>query len=242
MHWMPALEICVDTVQGLDAAVAGTADRIELCSALALGGLTPGPGLIAAAVVCGVPCHVMIRPRAGDFVLRPGDLDVMRADIAAVKAAGMAGVVIGASRPDGTLDLAALNSLHQAAKGLHVTLHRAFDLTPDAQTALEDTVDLGISRILTSGQAATARQGAAMLERLVKQAAGRIEIMAGSGVSAQNAQAVLATGVNALHASCGVPDSDHANCDLLNIGAGRVTDKAGIASLRSAMSRKESPA
>ncbi|MGL6211569.1 MAG: copper homeostasis protein CutC, partial [Paracoccaceae bacterium] len=125
------LEVCVDTVAGLEAAVAGGADRIELCTGLALGGLTPSAGLMRHAAGCGVPVMAMIRPRAGDCVWSEAELLAMEADIAAAQAAGLAGAVLGASMPDGCLDRVALARLVQAAQGMDLTLHRCFDLVPD---------------------------------------------------------------------------------------------------------------
>lgn len=229
------LEICVDSLQGLAAASAGGADRIELCSALGLGGLTPSPGLMAQAGRATLPCHAMIRPRAGDFVLRAGDLDAMRGDIAAARSTCLAGVVIGAALPDAALDTDTLGELIGAAKGMEVTLHRVFDLTPDPFAALDAAMALGVRRVLTSGQAATALQGADLLARLVKHAAGRIEIMAGGGVTAENAPALISTGVDALHASASSPDPQHMDCTRIGIPAPKRTDSKKVAGLRAAL-------
>jgi copper homeostasis protein len=196
------LEVCVDTVAGLAAAVEGGADRVELCSALGLGGLTPSVGMMQAAAGCGVPVMAMIRPRAGDFVWSEAERVVMKADIAAARNTGLAGVVLGASLPDGRLDVATLAHLVAEAKGLDLTLHRCFDLVPDMGEALEAAVKLGFRRVLTSGGAATAEAGAARLRALVDQAGGRISIMAGAGVTVANAPALLALGVRELHGSC----------------------------------------
>ncbi len=231
----PILEICVDSPAGLAAAVSGGADRIELCSALALGGLTPGPGLIALAARAGVPCHAMIRPAPGDFVLRSGDLAAMCADIAAVRSAGLAGVVIGVARPDGTLDAGALARLREAAHGLEVTLHRVFDLAPDPLVAVDTAIDLGLTRILTSGQAPAAPDGTALLKTLVQHAAGRIQIMAGGGVGLAAVRPLLATGIDALHASASRPDPSQADCTRIGIAAPRIADPAVVADLRAAM-------
>lgn len=205
------IEVCVDTPAGLEIAVGAGADRIELCSALALDGLTPGPGLVRLARDVPVPVMAMVRPRAGDFVFGPGDLWAALEDIAHMRRVGLAGVVLGASLPDGRLDTEALARMADAATGLDLTLHRAFDLTPDPFSALEDAVALGFSRILTSGQARTASDGADLLSRLVEAAEGRIGIMAGAGVRAADAARLAATGVDALHgsfrASSGLPDA-----------------------------------
>ena len=200
----PTLEVCVDTPAGLAAAVAGGADRIELCAALSLHGLTPAPGLMAQAahVVC--PVYAMIRSRQGDFVYGPADLDAMRRDIDAARSAGLAGVAIGANRSTGELDTDALSALAHHAAGLGMTLHRAFDLVPDFGPALEAAIELGFERILTSGGHRSAPAGAERLAALVSQAAGRISIMAGSGLNADNVADLIArTGVREVHGSCG---------------------------------------
>jgi copper homeostasis protein len=224
------LEVCVDSAEGLAEAVAGGADRIELCAALALGGLTPSTGLIALAARCGVPVVAMIRPRAGDFVWSEAEVGVMEAEIAAVRAAGLAGVVLGASLPDGRLDLPVLRRLvvasqaeagnrflrrnrDRAFKGsgpefsktpgaLELVLHRAIDLAPDMSAALEAAVKLGFHRILTSGGETTAEAGAVRIAALVQQAAGRITVMPGSGVSPANAALLKGLGIREIHASC----------------------------------------
>ena len=229
------LEICVDCHDGLAAAVAGGADRIELCSALSEGGLTPGPGLIRAAADCPHPCHAMIRPRGGDFVLRPGEQTGMIEDIAAIRATGLAGVVFGLLHPDGRLDLDALSTLVEASGDLHVTLHRAFDLVRDPFEALDHAVDLGVRRILTSGQSVTARDGVPLLQRLVSYADGRIEIMAGGGITPDCVCDLVATGVDALHASCGVPDPVQHQTHPLGIAQRRVTSVSAVAALKSKM-------
>ncbi len=197
------LEVCVDSAEGLEAAIDGGAQRIELCSALDLGGLTPSKGLMALAAKAPVPVYAMIRPRAGDFVFDAASRDVMLADIDAARESGLAGVVLGASLPDGRLDFDLLAVLAKRADGMGWTLHRAFDLAPDPSSALEQAVELGFERILTSGQAAKATDGKAVLRRLVAQAEGRISIMAGSGITPVNvADVVIETGVREVHASC----------------------------------------
>ncbi|MGN6365938.1 copper homeostasis protein CutC [Asticcacaulis taihuensis] len=203
----PLLEICVDTLNGLNAAITCGADRIELCAALSEGGLTPSRGFMALAAEAGCPVRAMIRPRAGDFTYSGGELAVMRADIAAVAEAGLAGVVFGANQADGALDLTALEDLCRQAQdfGLETALHRSFDLTPDPSAALEVAIALGFDTVLTSGGAASAPEGVATLQALVAQAAGRIEILAGGGVRADSADGLLRAGVLALHASCRAP-------------------------------------
>lgn len=201
---MTLLEICVDDAAGLEAAIEGGADRVELCSVLELGGLTPTPGLIALASHANVPVRAMIRPRPGDFVFSESDLRAMLADIAAVRNAGLEGVVLGASLPDGRLDLDTLRILVKAASGLKLTLHRAIDLVPDMAEAVEQAIALGFDTILTAGLARTAPEGIEQIALAHRVAAGRITIMAGSGINAETAPALLdRVPLPALHASCG---------------------------------------
>lgn len=200
------LEVCVDTPAGLAAAIAGGADRIELCAALGLQGLTPAPGLMALAASAPVPIYPMIRPRNGDFCFDARDLDVMRHDIDAARSYGLAGVSIGANRPDGDLDLDVLEKLVKHSAGLGLTLHRSFDFVTDQAAALEAAIALGFERVLTSGGALTALAGAERLADLVAQADGRIRILAGAGVRASNvAELVRRTGVREVHGSFGGP-------------------------------------
>ncbi len=202
------IEICVDDADGLQAAVAGGADRIELCSVLELGGLTPSPGLLALASRAPVPVRVMIRPRPGDFVFSEADIKTMLADIAAVREAGLEGVVLGASLGDGRLDLDVLKTLRSAASGLRATLHRAIDLVPDMSEAVEQAIELGFDTILTSGRARTAVEGIEDIALAHRLAAGRITIMAGSGVNGDTAPQVLSRiRLDALHGACAEPAS-----------------------------------
>ncbi|MFT7722896.1 MAG: copper homeostasis protein CutC [Roseateles sp.] len=203
---MRLLEVCVDDVAGLDAAQAGGADRIELCSSLGLGGLTPSAGLMAEAARRPLPAIALIRPRGGGFVYSAGEERVMLGDIERAADAGLAGVALGALTPDGDLDLAMLGRLARRADGLQLTLHRAFDLVRDPAAALEAAVALGFHRILTSGGAPAAGAGSARLAALVAQSRGRIVVLAGSGIHADNVRELLrATGVREVHASCRVP-------------------------------------
>lgn len=199
------LEVCVDSPAGLAAAVDGGADRIELCAALDVGGLTPPPGLMALAAQGRVPVHAMIRPRAGDFIFDGDDEAAMVADIEAALTAGLAGVVIGASHNDGSLDTGMLARLKAVSGNAGVTLHRAFDLVPDMGRALEEAIDLGFDCILTSGGQRTAIEGADMIARLNDKAAGRIGIMPGSGLHPDNVESILKLGVGEVHASCRRP-------------------------------------
>jgi copper homeostasis protein len=197
------LEVCVDSAQGLAAAVAGGADRIELCAALELGGLTPSPGLMRLAAASAVPVYAMVRPRAGHFIYDEAEIALMLAEIDAAGDAGLAGVVLGASLSDGRLDARALARLHRRADGMGTTLHRAIDLCPDLFEATHIAADLGFDRILTSGGARRAPDGIAGLLRCCEAADGRIAIMPGSGVGVDNVALLRAQlAVSQFHASC----------------------------------------
>ena len=201
------LEVCVEDAEGLAAAVAGGADRIELCSALCLGGLTPSTGLMSLAAAAPVPVYAMIRPRAGDFVYSDTELDVMAHDIESARRSGMAGIVLGAARKDGRLDEKALSRLKDVSTGLGTTLHRVFDLVPEQAEAIEMAVKLGFERILTSGGARNAIDGIDALEEAVAKAAGRISIMPGGGISYRMVAALLPRlPVREIHASCSVAE------------------------------------
>jgi len=231
------IEVCIDDVLSLKACTKGDADRIELCSALDLGGLTPSPGLIAAASKVAVPSRAMIRPRAGDFCFTEEEAEVMLADIAAVRAAGLAGVVLGATTAENDLDRALLTRLVAAADGLSKTLHRAVDLLPDPVSAVDLAVDLGFDCILTSGGALTAEAGAPVIAAMVERAAGRIDIMAGSGVRPENAAAIRrATRADWLHSSCTRAEAN--GSDIRRFGFGpaerRLADPDRIRALKAA--------
>ena len=231
------LEICVDDVAGLEAAVRGGADRIELCAALSGGGVTPSAGFMQRAASCGLPVSVMIRPRAGDFVFTRDEADVMKRDIDAARAAGLSGLVLGASLGDGSLDIALLEELRRHADGLDMTLHRAFDVVPDMDEALEAAIALGFPRILTSGGARSALEGIEALAHLSGRAAGRIVIMPGAGVRPQSVQALLDRfPITEIHASCSaVPfyDPESWVARLGFTGDGRKgTDEAAVRELK----------
>jgi copper homeostasis protein len=199
------LEVCVEDASGLQAAIDGGADRIELCSALSVGGLTPSPGLMVLAGKADIPVYAMIRPRPGDFVFDAGDIAVMRVEIDAARSAGLAGVVLGANRLDGALDKEALKELVDHSQGLGLTLHRAFDLVPDFADAVKIAVDFGFERILTSGGAKRAPDGVDHLAAIIKHARGRISIMPGSGVTLETVGELLSRlSVTEVHSSCSV--------------------------------------
>lgn len=211
----PLVEICVDDVAGAVAAETEGAARIELCSALSEGGITPSLGLVQTVLsrIRRTGLRVMVRPRGGDFVVSPDELQVMLADIAAIRdlprppALDM-GFVFGALTPAGDIDVLALRRLLAACAGLPVTFHKAFDAVWDLPAALETLVALNVGHVLTSGGAATASAGAPMLARLQAQARGRIAIIAAGGVRAHNVAALLgATAVGEVHLRAMRPDA-----------------------------------
>ena len=196
------LEVCCADLQSVRAAIEGGAHRIELCQALGLDGLTPSAGMIESAVDTGIPVQVLIRPREGNFVYSKDEVLCMQRDIRQVLRIGAAGVVIGALKPDGSIDEETVHRLADEAEGLGITFHRAFDVCAQPEEALEKIISLGCHRLLTSGQAPTAEQGIPLLKRLVELSAGRIVIMPGAGVNAQNAHHILSeTGAKEIHGS-----------------------------------------
>lgn len=195
------IEGCVDSHASALAACRGGADRLELCANLSIGGTTPSHALFRQVQRdCAVRINVLIRPRFGDFLYSEAELEEMREEIKAFRDLGANGVVIGDLTPEGELDETRMRSLMDAAGGMEVTLHRAFDMTRDPLAALEAAVRLGCRTILTSGQAGNALEGAEVLRELVRRAAGRIEIMAGCGVRRENIRAIYdRAGVRAFH-------------------------------------------
>lgn len=200
---MAILEICAGSVESAIAARDGGAQRIELCAALEVGGVTPSAGLIAEArKIDGLTLNVIIRPRGGDFLYNEYEAACMEQDIRTCKQLGVDGVVIGALTADGDIDTVLCKRLIAAAKSMSITFHRAFDMCRDPKKALEELIAMGCDRVLTSGQAATAEAGIPLLKELVQQAGRRIIIMPGCGVNSNNAAAILsATGATEIHAS-----------------------------------------
>ena len=181
------LEIAANSVASALAAQQGGAGRVELCTALELGGLTPSYAQIAMArEKLTIPLYVLIRPRAGDFLYNDLEFETMLRDIEACAKAGCDGVVLGVLDADGRVDRPRCRSLIAAAGNMGVTFHRAFDLTRDPLSALEDVIALGCERVLTSGAQASAIEGAELIRQLVELAAGRIVVMPGAGVVAGN--------------------------------------------------------
>ncbi|MEU4014779.1 copper homeostasis protein CutC [Microbacterium sp. NPDC028030] len=240
-----ALEIAVQDPAGVRIAAEVGADRVELGSALALGGLTPSPATLELAVEAagadGPEVHVLVRPRAGGFHYEADELAVAERDVRHAIALGASGVVIGALDADGRLDLFAMARLRDAAEGAPVTLHRAIDVTADPVATLRSARELGLQRVLTSGGASAAIDGLDTLRALVAAAEGEIEIMAGSGVDATSAPALAAAGVDAIHFSAKrtVVEEGGVRMGSASDGVGgyEVTDRAIAFAIRDALGR-----
>ena len=183
----PLIEICLEDVQSVIAARKGGADRVELCSDLFEGGLTPTIGTVRTALkAASIPINCMIRPRGGDFCYSDIEFEVMKQDVMAFKEAGVNGIVFGILTPEGDVDMKRSREIINLARPLAVTFHRAFDMTRDPYKALEDLIELGVDRVLTSGQEATVPEGAGLLAELVKLAGDRIIVMPGCGITERN--------------------------------------------------------
>lgn len=195
-------EACVTSLAQAIAAEHAGADRLELCSRISTGGLTPPlPRLMAVRARVALPIHVMIRPRAGDFVYSAAEVDAMIRAIAGAREVGADGVVLGLVTAEGRIDTRAFRALAPITRGLSITFHRAFDEVSAPLDAMEELIELGVHRILTSGGAPTALKGTDVLSRLVAAARGRIGIIACGKVRARHAAALMAaTGVSELHA------------------------------------------
>jgi copper homeostasis protein len=197
------LEIASDGLGSALAAAEGGADRVELFANSGVGGTTPSAGTIASArAALAIPLHVLIRPRAGDFLYSRAECDAMLHDIELCVRLGCDGVVIGALDEAGDVDVASCRALVAAAGSLAVTFNRAFDLARNQPAALEAIIELGCSRVLTSGGRASAHEGELVIAGLVRQAQERVTILAGAGITpARVAPLVAATGVREIHAS-----------------------------------------
>lgn len=198
------IEACCPDLSSVRTAVQAGAGRIELCEELGIGGVTPSETFLRQALdVAGdVPVNVLVRPRGGNFVYTPDEVEQMLRSIRMCRAAGANGVVIGALLADGSVDIGTVSRLVHEAEGLDITFHRAFDESADLAKALEDIIGLGIKRILTSGGCPTAYLGRFVLRDLVMQAAGRITIMPGCGILSSNLNEIAAvTGATEFHGS-----------------------------------------
>lgn len=197
------LECCVDSVESAINAKNGGASRIELCSNLIIGGTTPDVALVKEIRKhTDIRMHALIRPRFGDFCYTQYEMEIMKAQIRALREAGVEGVVIGVLDEDGNLDVRKMKELLQEASDLSITLHRAFDMCRDPYQTLEEAIQLGIDTILTSGQKQSAWEGRELLKELIEKADGRIDIMAGAGINASIIEKLIpVTGGNSFHMS-----------------------------------------
>src|ERR1700758_3882465 len=195
------IEVCVDSVDSAQAAERGGAHRIELCSDLLEGGVTPSLGLLSvvrARVSIGV--HPIIRPRPGDFCYSDAEFEIMRRDIELAKSEGAAGVVLGLLRTDGTVDVERTRRLVELARPLSATIHRAFDVTANLLEAFEDVCATGADRLLTSGGEQECLQGVDTVAQLVHASRGRLAVMAGGRIGIKNASHIVErTGVSEIH-------------------------------------------
>ena len=201
------LEICVDSLASARAAIAGGADRLELCSALLAGGLTPYEGLLRQIrAESDIPVRCLMRPRAGDFLYAPEEIDLMAQQIRSLKAAGADGFVIGCLTPEGDLDEAAMKPLIDACGSSGITLHRCIDVSRDPVETYRSAAKLGIDTVLTSGAAASCKLGQDTIEKLIalRDEMNGPEILIGAGVNAAviHQFRVSRSGARAFHASC----------------------------------------
>ncbi|MGL4826257.1 MAG: copper homeostasis protein CutC [Vibrionaceae bacterium] len=236
---MICLEVCVDNIESLLTAQQNGADRIELCSALLLGGLTPSYGLMQEAIqLATVPVYAMIRPRAGDFCFSREEVNLMLQDIAVAKKLGLHGVVVGILDKEGLVPGAILRELVQAAHPMGVTFNRAIDVSSDWRCDIETIIAAGCERILSSGHAATALAGLEMLQEMQNAIAGRINLMPGAGINAENVQTVLEfIGATEVHMS-GMGFRGSAVAHAVTMGTSddgtiNITDGAKVAAVRS---------
>lgn len=199
---MLILEVCANSLQSAINAEQARAQRIELCENLEQGGTTPSYGLLALARKhLNIKINVLIRPRSGDFYYSDLEYQVIQEDIKVAKQLGADGIVCGILTPSSDVDVERTKELVELSKPLSFTFHRAFDFTNDPFKALEDVISTGADRILTSGQQPTAIQGVHLIWDLVKSAKGRIIIMPGSGVNADNIEYLIETGATEFHMS-----------------------------------------
>jgi copper homeostasis protein len=217
-----SIEICVDSAASATAAELGGANRVELCSNLSEGGVTPSFGLlelVRSRISIGL--HVMIRPRGGEFCYAVDEFETMRRDILIARKIGADGVVLGILLPDGSVDVGRTRQLVELARPLTVTFHRAFDTSPDLFRAFEDVCVTGVNRLLTSGGEQTAALGIDKIAGLVQASSGRVAIMAGGGIREHNVASVIErTGVGEIHSGLSNSVSDPATCSHPRISIG----------------------
>lgn len=197
------IEVCANSLESALNAQKGGADRVELCANLYEGGTTPSAGEISLARdLLQIDLNVLIRPRGGDFLYSKNEIEIIKRDILYCKNIGVDGVVIGFLNPDGSIDKELTKEITELARPMTVTFHRAFDMCNNPEGALEDLIEIGVDRALTSGAENKAIQGAGLLNNLVKQASNRIIIMPGSGIRASNiSELIQKTGATEFHVS-----------------------------------------
>lgn len=228
------VEVCVDSVASALAAERGGASRIELCSSLIEGGVTPSAGLIEVArASISLPIHVMIRPRAGDFYYDEHEFEIMRRDIRLAKKLGVNGVVLGILLVDGNIDVLRTQQLANLARPLAVTFHRAFDMTADLVQGLEDLCSIGIDRVLTSGGEKNSLLGRKTIAQLVEKAQDRIVVMPGRGIKPENVRGLIGdTGAKEIHVglrSATASPMQHRNSRVsMGSGADREYQRFGV--------------
>lgn len=200
---MIRLEICANGIKSLRNAMDGCAQCVELCEALEVGGLTPSFGTLAmAADIAFIPIRVLIRPRPGNYIYDEEEVEMMKTDIMLCKKLGFEGVVIGALNEEGKLDVATLKTLMEAGEGLKFTFHRAIDACVNPFEAMEQLIELGFDKVLTSGGKPTAEEGIPMIAEMQLRFGDRINIMPGGGVNLGNVREIInMTGVKHCHAS-----------------------------------------
>lgn len=236
------LEVAVTTPDEAVAAVAAGADRLELCSALEVGGLTPSPGTFdAVRDLVEVPVWVLLRPRPGGFVYLEVEFEVIRMDLDSFEDAGADGFVVGLLAGPHRLDPDRCSRQVVESEG-KVAFHRAFDFLPNPFAALEELIDLGFERVLTSGGAPTALEGAEVIAKLIEQAAGRIQVLPGGGITPENVEELVrCTGCDQVHGSFRSPVTDPtlaANPALAaGMGGGLALDPAKVAATRAVLDR-----
>lgn len=241
------LEVCVDSLASIKAAAGGGADRVELCSVLELGGLSPSLGLLKLSkasfpklIVC-----AMVRPRAGDFCYSHEEFETMLAEVALLKAHHCDGIVTGILRPDGCIDIERMLQIMTVATPMTVVFHRAIDVAKDPIEGLEQLVAKGLKRVLTSGRALKVTEGLSEVRALVDHFGDRLEVMVGSGVNANNIESIISeTGCNHVHLSGRTPFPSQMDLEYRtgameafeNIDIYR-TDEAAIAQIRSQLNQ-----
>lgn len=242
------LEICTESAESAIAAEGGGADRVELCADLLEGGITPSSGLIATVrAQVAIDIFVMIRPRGGDFCYSEQEFALMQEEIRRVRDLGVDGLILGVLDEDAAVDVARTRTLVEMAAPLPVTFHRAIDMTPDPVAALEDVIETGARRVLTSGGAPRVMEGLPVLARMVEAAGDRITVMAGGGITLKTVHTLThATGVREVHASLrtAVPSPVRFRKEGVAMGevrdreyVRRVTQEASVRAMREVLQR-----